>query len=52
MCWLYASAEKIILGHGIIGVHSPPPSARPPNKILGPLPKFRSLLDTKAPGSP
>ena len=49
MCWLYASAEKIILGHGIIGVHSPPP---PPNKILGPLPKFRSLLDTKAPGSP
>ena len=47
MCWLYASAEKIILGHGTIGVHSPPP-----NKILGPLPKFRSLLDTKAPGSP
>ena len=46
MCWLYASAEKIILGHGTIGVHSPP------NKILGPLPKFRSLLDTKAPGSP
>ena len=29
--------------HGIIGVHSPPPP-----KILGPSPKFRSTLDTKA----
>ena len=31
--------------YGIIGVHRPP-------KILSPPPKFRSPLDTKAPGPP
>ena len=36
----------IILMHGIIEVHATPP------KILGPSPKFKSPLDTKAPGPP
>ena len=42
--WAKTFTIEEIINHGIIGAHRPPP------KILSPTPKFRSTLDTKAPG--